>query len=101
MSSVLSIGETMKEILSTITSKGQITLPIEVRRHLGVATSDKVAFVFEEDGKIELRPARFTVRALRGIVPPLPDRETIDFEDQIDEAFEEKANRIVAELERR
>jgi bifunctional DNA-binding transcriptional regulator/antitoxin component of YhaV-PrlF toxin-antitoxin module len=28
----------MREIVSTISSKGQVTIPIEVRRHLGLST---------------------------------------------------------------
>jgi AbrB family looped-hinge helix DNA binding protein len=91
----------MKEIVSSITSKGQITIPVEVRRHLGVGTTDKVSFVIEDDGKVELRPTRYTVASLRGIVPPLPGRETIDFEDQIEEALEARVDDIVRRLERR
>ncbi len=40
----------MKEIVSTITSKGQVTIPAEVRRHLGLKTRDKISFVIEEEG---------------------------------------------------
>jgi AbrB family looped-hinge helix DNA binding protein len=80
----------MKEIVSTITGKGQVTIPAEVRRSLGVAPSDKVTFVIDEAGKVELRPVRYTVADLKGIVPALPGRETIDFEDIIAEAFEER-----------
>lgn len=89
----------MKELVSTISSKGQVTIPVDVRRRLGVAAADKVAFVFADEGKVELRPVRFRVADLRGIVPALPGRETIDFDDQIAEAFEEGAGRIVRELE--
>ncbi|MGH2532546.1 MAG: AbrB/MazE/SpoVT family DNA-binding domain-containing protein [Thermomicrobiales bacterium] len=91
----------MREIVSTITSKGQVTIPVEVRRHLGVGTTDKVTFVLEDDGRVELRPARFTVAALRGVVPPLPGCETVDFEDQINEALNERVDEIVRRLERR
>lgn len=35
----------MKEIPSTISGKGQVTVPAEVRRLLGVGTKEKVAFV--------------------------------------------------------
>jgi AbrB family looped-hinge helix DNA binding protein len=42
---------------ATITSKGQITVPREVRRALGVRTGDKL--LFESDGKgIRVRPVR-------------------------------------------
>jgi AbrB family looped-hinge helix DNA binding protein len=37
------------EHLSTVTSKGQITLPLAIRRLLGVRPRDKVAFVVEDD----------------------------------------------------
>jgi antitoxin PrlF len=42
---------------STISSKGQVTVPIEVRHRLGLKEGDRVEFVFEE-GKTVLRPAR-------------------------------------------
>jgi antitoxin PrlF len=42
---------------ATITSKGQITVPREVRRVLGVRSGDKL--LFETDGKgIRIRPIR-------------------------------------------
>ena len=34
--------------LAKVTSKGQITIPVEIRRKLGVKTGDKILFV--EDG---------------------------------------------------
>lgn len=45
----------MKEIISTLTSKGQVTIPAEVRRHLGVAQGDKLSFVIADDGRIEVK----------------------------------------------
>ena len=42
---------------STISSKGQVTVPIEVRHRLGLKEGDRVEFVFE-DGRTVLRPAR-------------------------------------------
>lgn len=57
----------MKEVLSTITSKGQVTIPAEVRRHLGVGTKDKIVFVLESQGIVQVKPARYpTVASLRG-----------------------------------
>lgn len=50
---------------STVTSKGQITLPREVRRSLGLQPGDKVDFVAVEDG-FKLVPLRQDVRALKG-----------------------------------
>lgn len=39
----------MKELLSTVTTKGQVTIPVEIRRRLGVSARDKVAFVLDDD----------------------------------------------------
>ncbi len=88
----------MKEFVSTISRKGQVTIPVDVRRRLGVDAPDKVAFVFTDGGQVELHPVRFRVADLRGIVPALPGRETVDFDEQIVEAFEEGADRIAPEL---
>ncbi|MCP5157686.1 MAG: AbrB/MazE/SpoVT family DNA-binding domain-containing protein [Ectothiorhodospiraceae bacterium] len=50
---------------STVTSEGQITLPPDVRRALGLRAGDKVEFVATENG-YELVPVRKDVRALKG-----------------------------------
>ncbi len=78
----------MREVVSTISSKGQVTIPIDIRRRLGVKASDRIAFVIGESGGVELRPVRYRVADLQGIVPALPGRVTVDFEDQIAEAFD-------------
>ncbi|MFU8889980.1 MAG: AbrB/MazE/SpoVT family DNA-binding domain-containing protein, partial [Trueperaceae bacterium] len=40
---------------ATMTSKGQVTVPVEVRRRLGLRQGDRVAFDVE-DGVATLRP---------------------------------------------
>ena len=63
----------MQEIVSTITSKGQVTIPAAVRRHLGVDTHDKIAFILEDDGVVRLSVPHFpTIDSLRGIAGSLP-----------------------------
>lgn len=51
---------------STLTSKGQITLPAEVRRALELSAGDKVDFVQAPGGGYLLVPVRTDVRSLRG-----------------------------------
>ena len=56
---------------ATITSKGQITVPREVRRMLGVRSGDKL--LFESDGKgVRVRPIgnRSAFSKYRGIGNP-------------------------------
>jgi AbrB family looped-hinge helix DNA binding protein len=43
--------------ISTVTRKGQVTIPIEIRRRLGISEGDQVEFV-EENGKIGIAPRR-------------------------------------------
>ncbi len=89
----------MKEIVSTITSKGQVTIPAEVRRHLGLGTGEKIAFVIGPDG-VQVRPVRFRLESVFGSIEPLPGTTTEDFERQIEEASEEAAERVVAAMRR-
>ena len=53
---------------STITSKGQITLPKQIREHLHLAPGDRIDFVVEEDGEVVVRPARSRLEQLRGML---------------------------------
>ena len=54
---------------ATITSKGQVTLPREVRTALGVCAGDRLDFVLLEDGNYAIVPASRSIRSLKGIVP--------------------------------
>ena len=58
----------MKEILLTISSKGQVTIPVEVRRRLGVDKNQKIALVIDEE-KVDVRlkvPRYPDVASVRG-----------------------------------
>jgi len=48
--------------IAKITSKGQVTIPIDIRRKLGVKEGDKILFV-EEEGKVYILNA--SMEALR------------------------------------
>lgn len=57
----------MREIDSTITSKGQVTIPVEVRRLLGLKEGDRITFVVDDQGAVQVKPARYpTIASLRG-----------------------------------
>ena len=49
----------MQELLCTITSKGRVTIPAVVRRHLGVGEHDEIAFVLEDNGEVRLSVPRY------------------------------------------
>jgi AbrB family looped-hinge helix DNA binding protein len=52
---------------ATLTSKGQITIPVEVREALGVDTGDRVEFVEIAPGRYEFIAATKSVTALKGM----------------------------------
>lgn len=42
---------------STLTSKGQITIPKDVRKRLNLQPGDRLEFVIDEDGRVLVLPA--------------------------------------------
>jgi antitoxin PrlF len=85
----------MKQITTTITQRGQVTIPAEVRRVLGLEPSDKVTFVID-DATVRLTTAEFTLESAFGSVSPLPD--IADLDEQISAAKEERAVHSVRNL---
>ncbi|HVN20529.1 MAG TPA: AbrB/MazE/SpoVT family DNA-binding domain-containing protein [Dongiaceae bacterium] len=52
---------------ATVTSKGQITIPVSVRQALGVGAGDRVLFVELEKGQFAIMAATGSVRELNGL----------------------------------
>ena len=55
---------------ATLTSKGQITLPKEIRDSLELEPGDRVAFRLRTDGVVELVPETVDLMSLRGVFKP-------------------------------
>ena len=53
---------------ATLTSKGQITIPAEVRAALGVTFGDRIDFVEVEKGQFIIVPATCSVQDLKGLI---------------------------------
>jgi len=53
---------------ATMTTKGQVTIPKEVREHLGIETGDRLSFVVQEDGTVIVKPITRHVRELGGLL---------------------------------
>ncbi len=54
---------------STVTSKGQVTIPVEARRRLRILPGTKLEFVIRDDGRLEVIPLSGSVKDLKGAVP--------------------------------
>lgn len=82
----------MRTTNAKITSQGQVTIPVEVRRYLGLEKGKGVSFVIAEDG-VRLEPARFSsIEDVFGSVPGKPGMPE-DFDEEIDEAMSDEADR--------
>lgn len=55
---------------ATVTSKGQITIPKEVREELGLRVGDRVAFRVLDDGRAIVEPETIDLRELKGALKP-------------------------------
>ncbi|HZC46276.1 MAG TPA: type II toxin-antitoxin system PrlF family antitoxin [Candidatus Acidoferrum sp.] len=75
---------------STLTKKGQTTIPLKVRNHLKLRPGDKIEFVIERDGKVVLTPKTLDVRQLRGMLGRARRHLTIE---QMDEAIRSRFGR--------
>ncbi len=53
---------------ATVTSKGQITLPKEVREHLGLKRGDRVDFSIDPQGDVHVRATKRQIGDLFGFL---------------------------------
>ena len=81
----------MKEVCSTVTRKGQVTIPIEIRRLLGVKPKDQVAFVVE-DNKVRLAKSGSVVARTAGAIKTRNSALSVEEErEAVEEAIAKEA----------
>lgn len=66
--------------VSTLTVKGQTTIPKKIRKHLKIQPGDKIDFVIEKSGKVILEPATLDAKELEGILHT-PGIKPVSIED--------------------
>jgi AbrB family looped-hinge helix DNA binding protein len=75
-------------VTATMTSKGQLTVPKEIRDRLGLAPGDKVEFVDGDDRKVVLRKRRAI--SVRELFRTLPEGAVPKGQEAIDDAIAEQ-----------
>jgi antitoxin PrlF len=75
---------------STLTSKGQITLPKQIRDSLSIGPGDRVAFRLRDDGVVEMVPETVDVMDLCGVFKPKVRGVTVE---AMNEAIRKAASR--------
>ena len=53
---------------TTLSSKGQITIPVEIRNALRLNTGDRFDFIVFDKGRVEMIPKKGSASALKGLV---------------------------------
>lgn len=73
---------------ATVTSKGQVTIPIDVRQKLGIHPGTRVQFIPREDGSYEFVAATGSITAISGMIQWSGPTVTLE---EMDEAIAEAA----------
>jgi AbrB family looped-hinge helix DNA binding protein len=78
---------------ATMTSKGQITIPVKVRKALGLKPGVRIDFYEVEDGEYAFRPKNRSIMELEGCIPKLDHIITIE---EMNEAIYDRAAELDA-----
>ncbi|MGA2170258.1 MAG: AbrB/MazE/SpoVT family DNA-binding domain-containing protein [Terracidiphilus sp.] len=86
---------------ATITSKGQITIPVKVRKALGLKPGVRIDFYEIEDGEYAFRPRTGSIMDLEGCISKLDyvptigqmDQAVLDYAAELDAATRSDANK--------
>ncbi len=75
--------------LAKITSKGQITLPISIRRVLNLKDGDKVAFIEKDGNYIVVNPVSLAIDEVRKAFNGEAKRLNLEAEEDVAEMIKE------------
>lgn len=83
-----------KQLLSgRLTSKGQLTIPVELRTLLNINEGDRLAFILDENERIiEVQPK--TKKSIRGVMGALKSTTNVNVDEAIDLARVERAKEL-------
>ncbi len=76
---------------ATLTSKGQITIPAEIRAELNLRPGDRIDFVKVGDRDIRLFAKNQSVKRLKGMFGKFPRTVSIE---EMNEAIAERGSRL-------
>lgn len=67
---------------ATMTSKGQVTIPAEIRKAMGLIAGERVVFTQLDDGTTVMRAKTRSILELRGMLKPVRgDKKKVGIQD--------------------
>lgn len=66
---------------ATVTSKGQVTIPADIRKSLGLVTGERVVFTQLDDGTTLMRTKKRSILDLEGLLKPLRGKRKVEVDD--------------------
>ncbi len=80
-------------IISTISSKGQITIPKKIREFLNVGTFDKIVFIPLEEGRVIITSKQNSATELFGMLNHRKSPKSVSVEDMKQAVQKRRAKR--------
>jgi AbrB family looped-hinge helix DNA binding protein len=80
-----------------IMSKGQITLPVDLRKKLGLSTGDRVALIYESNRVVMVNPAVYAMEELQCSMEGEWEKAGIHSEEDITRLCREVRAELAAE----
>lgn len=77
---------------SAVTTKGQVTVPAEMREKLGIKPGDRVGFI-EEDGRLILQPQPQGMAAAFGMLKAKKSASLKDMDAAVADKWKRRARR--------
>lgn len=88
----------LREYKATVTRRNQVTIPAEVREHLGLKPGYEVAFKIDETGKVRVLVAARTLKDVAGSVKAV-DGGTHDAVEVVKEARVHRGEEIARKMD--
>lgn len=83
----------MNALISTMTQKGQVTIPKDVRDSLHLVTGDKIEFILNDRNEIVIKPVTKKVMEVAGLLSKYRKAEPVSIEvmnQLVEQSFEDE-----------
>ena len=83
--------------LAKVTTSGQITIPIQIRKKLGIREGDKVMFLEEDNKVILLNSSQIALEKLQSAMEGEAEKASLDSEEDVVELCKSVRKELFAE----